>query len=515
MKTRRLRLGAPISASPMPWYDDRGESMWIALGAGRMHVVTTELRPAPGWPRHASGPLASTPALHNGSLFAGSDDDRLYAFHRDGTSLSGFPFSTGGDVYSSPAIVERKGQTIIVFGSDDGCIYAVDTAGHPLPGWPFQTGDYVSCSPLVFDINGDGSPEVVCGSWNRMLYALDMRGRLLPGWPRELGHFVWSSPAAADIDGDGRPEIVAAADAVYAFRADGSTLPGFPVPTGSYIVSSPALADLDGDGRCEIWIGAEALYGIDGAGTIVLRHDTSAYCWASPIIADLDGDGREEIGIGSWDGIFRVIKPGAGCVDEIRTGGPIFSTGLAADDPSGGSTLAVASWDGYLHAASMPHSVMPASWPMFRRTVTHDAAGEASKRPGYVLTSEAPAEPAGRFAPEGIQIDPERPSAGRPVFVRLLGASAARVGSATLHYLHPTKRLWMRSPAVNDRGLVAIVQPFFEPCVVELYFEGENRDGTNWRYPKDGTYRIEVGRSLDRVRRAARRAIEAAGAFVS
>ncbi|MGD0780810.1 MAG: PQQ-binding-like beta-propeller repeat protein [Dehalococcoidales bacterium] len=95
-------------------------------------------------------------------------------------------FPTGGPIHSSPAVVDGT----IYFGSRDGCIYALDAAtGEKL--WSFQTGSWVESSPAV--VGG----VVYCGSNDGNLYALDAKtGEKL--WSHDMHLVVRSSPAVAD-----------------------------------------------------------------------------------------------------------------------------------------------------------------------------------------------------------------------------------------------------------------------------------------------------------------------------
>ena len=100
--------------------------------------------------------MASTPRIEaNGErtrIYVGSDDNTLHGRYFDGGPVEGFPFRTGGDVFSSPWVgeLDGTGKREIVFGSDDGCVYVLDTDGRLAPpGWPVQTGGYVSASPAV------------------------------------------------------------------------------------------------------------------------------------------------------------------------------------------------------------------------------------------------------------------------------------------------------------------------------------------------------------------------------
>ena len=68
---------------------------------------------------------------------------------------SGFPFTTGGNIYSSPLIfdIDQDGADEIVFGSDDYSVYALGSDGSE--EWSFATGNQVRGSAAAADLEGD------------------------------------------------------------------------------------------------------------------------------------------------------------------------------------------------------------------------------------------------------------------------------------------------------------------------------------------------------------------------
>ncbi len=110
----------------------------------------------------------------------------------------------------------------MVVGSDDGKVYAWHADGTAVTGWPRTTGGAVGCSPALADLDGDGKPEVIIGSNDGNVYAWQADGTLAAGWPRATGSPVQGSPAVADVDGDGRMEVFVAclAGSVYAWKCN-------------------------------------------------------------------------------------------------------------------------------------------------------------------------------------------------------------------------------------------------------------------------------------------------------
>jgi hypothetical protein len=139
-------------------------------------------------------------------------------------------------IWSSPALgdINGDGRVEVVVGAgffyrrDDGRrIYAWHADdGSTVRGWPVTTGGYTMPSPALGDLTGDGVPEVVAGSSDGRLRAYRGSGALL--WSRALtfndrrtGGTV-GSPIIADLDGDGGNDVGAGNDWGY-FVVDGGS----------------------------------------------------------------------------------------------------------------------------------------------------------------------------------------------------------------------------------------------------------------------------------------------------
>jgi outer membrane protein assembly factor BamB len=95
-------------------------------------------------------------------------------------------FATGGPVHSSPAVVDGT----VYFGSRDHNIYALDAATGELK-WAFETGSWVEASPIV------AGGVVYCGCNDSNLYALNAKtGEKI--WSFSTAYAIRSSPAIAD-----------------------------------------------------------------------------------------------------------------------------------------------------------------------------------------------------------------------------------------------------------------------------------------------------------------------------
>jgi outer membrane protein assembly factor BamB len=137
------------------------------------------------WKVMLTDPISSSPAIANGIVYFISYDGVFYALAADTGDIK-WRFATGGErrfeakgihgltpsnqniadpmdlFLSSPAVVDHR----VYFGSSDGHIYAL-AAETGLLLWSFETGDIVHASPSV------ANNTVYIGSWDSYLYALD------------------------------------------------------------------------------------------------------------------------------------------------------------------------------------------------------------------------------------------------------------------------------------------------------------------------------------------------------
>ncbi|MFA5258232.1 MAG: PQQ-binding-like beta-propeller repeat protein [Opitutales bacterium] len=163
---------------------------------------------APVWTFKADGPILSSAAVADGTVYVGSDDRNFYALDaRNGEKK--WSFVTGGIIRSSPAVVDGT----VYFGSYDGFIYALCAKSGALK-WKFQTGGErhfeakglhgmkpsTQTIPDFWDCY-QSSPALCCGtlyvgSGDGNLYALDAATGEVK-WKFATGDVVHTSPALA------------------------------------------------------------------------------------------------------------------------------------------------------------------------------------------------------------------------------------------------------------------------------------------------------------------------------
>jgi FG-GAP-like repeat len=176
-------------------------------------------------------------------------------------------------------------------------------------------------SPAVFDLNNDGTNEIIA-SRHSVLYVWKSDGTLL--WRAPVGENassandhgssrMYCSPVVGDLNNDGYGEIAVCYDnqaAVYDHA--GNLMPGWPqaFPGSTDEIRSIAASDINGDGVCEIVVVKTSngpvtmvwsLSGVPLAGwpqiadrTDAQKNDFGGYN-QNIGIADVNGDGKKEI----------------------------------------------------------------------------------------------------------------------------------------------------------------------------------------------------------------------------
>jgi outer membrane protein assembly factor BamB len=272
------------------------------------------------WSFMTGGTIESSPTIGtDGTIYVGSNDDKLYAINSNGTEK--WHFITGNTVDSSPAI--GSDGTIYV-GSDDFKLYAINPNG--TEKWSFMTNNALSSSPAI---GFDGT--IYIGSNDNKMYAINPDGT--EKWNFTAGDQIHSSPA---IDGNGTIYIGSHDDKLYAINPNGTKKWNY--TTGATICSSPAIGF---DGTIYAASNDGKLYAINPNGSKKWSYTIGyAFDRSSPAI---DSDGT--IYIGSYDNKLHAINPNGTEKWSFTTGGDII-----ASSPAIGS-------DGIIYFGSFDHKL--------------------------------------------------------------------------------------------------------------------------------------------------------------
>ena len=249
---------------------------------GGIEPTNTEL-----WRFTTGGDVYSSPAVVNGVVYVGSDDKNLYAIDA-ATGKEKWRFATGSGVSSSPAV----SNGVVYVGSTDKNFYAIDAVTGK-EKWRFATGYWGWSSPAVS--NG----VVYVGSYDNNLYAIDaVTGN--EKWRFATGDDVTSSPAVSN----GVVYVGSYDNNLYAIDAEMGT-EKWRFATGSGVSSSPAVSN------GVVYVGSNDgnLYAIDAVtGTEKWQFKTGRIVSSSPAIAN------GVVYVGSWDKYLYAIDAATGTV---------------------------------------------------------------------------------------------------------------------------------------------------------------------------------------------------------
>ncbi|PJJ09605.1 outer membrane protein assembly factor BamB [Flavobacterium sp. 1] len=250
------------------------------------------------WKFKTGGAVHSSPAIFNNMVYIGSFDGYYYAIDSKNGHLK-WKFKTGGEKWfgeisflglkpvdqymddlwdfflSSPVINPDKQNPSVFFGSSDGNVYALNANTGELK-WKFETKGSIHCSPVLY------KNTLYIGSWDANLYALDI----------ETGKEHWKFETGTKIGFKGIESTVAIANDMVYFGARDPFLFALNAVTGklvwkydvahSWIISS-AVVD-----NGVVYVGTSdtfALLGLDAkSGKELFRFKANGYVYSSPAI---------------------------------------------------------------------------------------------------------------------------------------------------------------------------------------------------------------------------------------
>ena len=259
------------------------DQYWNASVPSYEATGTTQPPLLPGWPVTYEGggeshhPVVADfdPSYPGLEILFGTSTGKVYAFHADGTPVSGWPVDLDppAQVWNSVALgdLDQDGQLeLVVAPRMIDRVYAFEVDGSPVSGWPVDftgggtPGQEVSrmgayASPVVYDLDQDGQPEVLIHGMSGKVWCWHGDGTPYlsgsDGLFANLGAYNWDAGglAVGDVDGDGQPEVVvtsvSSSGFLWALEPDGTPMPGFPLvhhPSYTeYSQSSVALGDFN------------------------------------------------------------------------------------------------------------------------------------------------------------------------------------------------------------------------------------------------------------------------------
>ncbi len=218
-----------------------------------------------------------------------------------------------------------------VFGCyrNDGKVYALKSKDGSIL-WEYFTGvnNFEGCNdtaPLIYDVDGDGKPEViVASSCTPLTYCFSGADGSIKWKAPTRGSD--SPPVIGDIDGDGINEILHGQFRGYVICLDAKTGAQkweILVLENTWIQTAPTLVDIDGDGILDFVVATwclnkedtNRLYAYRGYDRKLLwTYDLNDVVYHGTAVADLNKDNKLELIIGDYSGTVHCLKAEDGSI---------------------------------------------------------------------------------------------------------------------------------------------------------------------------------------------------------
>ncbi len=227
-------------------------------------------------------------------------------------------FRNSGGTFSHPAVLDINGdrKPVIIIGSEDGNVRCFDANGNLL--WSFQGHGQIRSGIAVDTNRTTKSIALSFTDAAGFVYLIDASGK--PIWQQHLASEFFTTPAFYDLDGDGSCEIICGSrdDDLIVLNHDGSTrwrkhLDGdVSAPAiGRFQVESRASVD---ERSCAITVGTTAgtVFAFDPQGNLIWQAKTpppTLEGWNEPdlVLMDVDGDGWREVAMASKNGRIHLL----------------------------------------------------------------------------------------------------------------------------------------------------------------------------------------------------------------
>ena len=328
--TQGTVFGGVALAGPLAIFGSHDRGLYaLSWAEGAPDAGSTE--PSAKWRRDLGDFVWATPAVGDGVVYIGSDDDAVFAVDL-ATGAVKWKLDTG------PCKVKRKvgpeGSRCDVDGiavATDGTVYAASDGLYAISSdgklkWKFSpAGAHCASTPAIAD---DGTVYVGCQ--DDLLYAIGPDGK--KKWDLRTGDDVDSSPA---IGADGTIYVGSDDKKLWAVAPDGA--PRFSLITGAPVRSSPAIG---ADGTVYVGSFDGQLYAVGPSGVVKWTYRAADRIASSPIV---DADGA--IAFGSQDDRFYALEPDGRLRWSFQFDGDVDGTATLADD----GTLFVGADDRALH----------------------------------------------------------------------------------------------------------------------------------------------------------------------
>lgn len=228
----------------------RGKTLYFGCENGQLFALDTR-NGKTKWATWLGGEVKAAPALYRGILYVGDYGGNMNAVNaRTGkvkwqSGSQGSGFGTGGRFYSTPAVAFGR----VFSGNNDGRIYSYDIRDGTL-AWSYSTGGYVYSGPAVTRTKRT-PPTVFIGSFDGNIYALNAK----------TGSTRWSKPVGGQVIGS----LTVLGETVYIAEFSNTTTLGYDTRTGRQVFEYPTgtYTPIISDGKWLFLTGYSSLHALE------------------------------------------------------------------------------------------------------------------------------------------------------------------------------------------------------------------------------------------------------------
>jgi len=201
-----------------------GRTVYFGCEDGRLYALST-VNGNVRWSTQLGGAVKAAPAYKDGKLFVGDYGGEMSAVDAETGKLVwqssglGSGLGSSGAFYSTPAVAYGR----VYAGNNDGRVYSFDSGDGTL-AWSYSTGGYVYSGPAVAN-SKHSPPTVFIGSFDGNVYALDAKD----------GSERWVRSAGGQVIGS----LTAVGDIVYVAEFTHKTTTGFMMRSGRRVFRYP------------------------------------------------------------------------------------------------------------------------------------------------------------------------------------------------------------------------------------------------------------------------------------
>ena len=160
------------------------------------------------------GPIAAAPAIgdidndNKLEVVVVSQYGEIAAYRGDGSRI--FYNVQAGVVFNSPPVIARldlTGKASIIAKASNGMVYGYYGNGSTVSGFPLTSGGSAATPPIIGDINGDNIPDVIVAGTDNFNFITYNNGRPVISPLQFQSRFSDGQPALADVNLTTAPEF--------------------------------------------------------------------------------------------------------------------------------------------------------------------------------------------------------------------------------------------------------------------------------------------------------------------